>query len=170
MEKSLVVPVKTAFPPIVDKNCSILLLGTMPGDRSLSLQQYYGHAGNHFWKLIYALFDQPLDLDYEARKAFLLEHGIALWDVLASCTCEGSLDSNIKNEEVNDFSAFYQQYPAIEHVFFDSKKAEQFYLKHVKMSNHKTYHSLPSPSRANASKSFEQKLDAWRELLLYVKK
>ena len=170
MDQSLIAPVKTAFPPIVDSGCRVLLLGTMPGDRSLSLQQYYGHAGNHFWKLIYTLFDEAVDPDYEKRKVFLLQHEIALWDVLASCTCEGSLDSNIKNEVVNDFSAFYQQYPAITHVFFDSKKAEQFYLKYVKKSADKSYHSLPSPSRANASKTFGQKLEAWKELLLYVKR
>jgi len=163
------IPIKTAFPPIVDENCQILLLGTMPGDRSLSLQQYYGHAGNHFWKLIYTLFNVPLDSDYEARKQFLLTHHIALWDVLESCTCEGSLDSNIKNEVVNDFSEFYKQYPAITHVFFDSKKAEQFYLKYVKQNESKIYHLLPSPSRANASKTFEQKLAAWKEILLYIK-
>lgn len=168
MDKTEIIPLKTAFPPIVNHNSQILLLGTMPGDRSLLLQQYYGHAGNHFWKLIYTLFNEPLALDYASRKAFLLDHRIALWDVLESCTCEGSLDSNIKNEVVNDFSAFYQQYPAINHVFFDSRKAEEFYLRHVKKSEDKTYHLLPSPSRANASKSFEQKLEAWKELLQYV--
>lgn len=166
MNKTDSILLKTAFPPIVDDHSTVLLLGTMPGDRSLAMQQYYGHAGNHFWKLIYTLFDQAVDPDYEARKRFLLEHGIALWDVLESCTCEGSLDSNIKNEVVNDFSAFYRQYPNITHVFFDSRKAEEFYLRHVKKSPDKIYHLLPSPSRANASKSFEQKLEAWKELLL----
>jgi len=164
------IPVKIAFPPIVDQNSKVLLLGTMPGDRSLSLQQYYGHAGNHFWKLIYTLFGETTAVDYEARKSFLLDHEIALWDVLASCTCAGSLDSNIKNEVVNDFKAFYEEHPKIKHIFFDSKKAEEFYLKHVKKSDDKTYHLLPSPSRANASKTFEQKLAAWKELLLFVKK
>lgn len=162
-------PIKIAFPAIVDADCTVLLLGTMPGDKSLSLQQYYGHAGNHFWKLIYSLFDQPVNPDYESRKAFLLAHGIALWDVLESCTCEGSLDSNIRNEVLNDFDTFYQQYPAIEHVFFDSKKAEQFYMKYVKQHPDKVYHLLPSPSRANASKTFEQKLSAWKELLPFTK-
>lgn len=170
MDQSQTTPLKIAFPPIVDTNCRVLLLGTMPGERSLRLQQYYGHAGNHFWKLIYTLFGEPVEPLYEARKSFLLHHEIALWDVLESCTCEGSLDSNIKNEVVNNFAAFYKQYPAITHVFFDSKKAEQFYLKYVKKSDGKSYHSLPSPSRANASKSFEQKLEAWKELLLYVKR
>lgn len=161
-------PVKTAFPPVVDENCHILLLGTMPGDRSLRLQQYYGHSGNHFWKLVYRLFNQVPDPDYTARKQFLLNHRIALWDVLASCTCEGSLDSNIKNEVVNDFSIFYSKYPAIKHVFFDSKKAEQLYLRHVGKSEDKVYHLLPSPSGANASKTFEQKLHQWKEILLFI--
>lgn len=169
MDKLIKSPVKTAFPPIVDQQCKILLLGTMPGDRSLSLQQYYGHAGNHFWKLIYALFELPVDPDYEARKRFLLSHGIALWDVLESCTCEGSLDSNIKNEVVNDFPAFYKQYPSITEVFFDSRRAEQFYLRYIKKSEAKNYHLLPSPSRANAARTFEQKLEQWKQLLAYVK-
>ncbi|QNK61862.1 DNA-deoxyinosine glycosylase [Pedobacter sp. PAMC26386] len=169
MNKEIIIPVKIAFPPIVDQNCKILLLGTMPGDRSLRLQQYYGHTGNHFWKLIYSLFKQPVDPDYEARKQFLLDHGIALWDVLESCTCEGSLDSNIKSEKVNDFFAFYRQYPALTEIFFDSKKAAHFYLKYVKESKDKNYHLLPSPSGANATKTFEQKLEQWKELLLYIK-
>lgn len=169
MNDPIIPPLKTAFPPIVDQTCKVLLLGTMPGDRSLSLQQYYGHAGNHFWKLIYTLFEKPVEPDYEARKRFLLDHGIALWDVLESCTCEGSLDSNIKNEVVNDFGAFYKQYPAITDIFFDSRKGEQFYLKYVKKSADKNYHLLPSPSRANASKTFEQKLELWKGLLPYVK-
>jgi len=168
MSKTDITPLKTAFPPIVNQESKILLLGTMPGDRSLQLQQYYGHAGNHFWKLIYTLFDQPLDPGYGNRKQFLLDHHIALWDVLESCTCEGSLDSNIRNEAVNDFAEFYSTYPAISHVFFDSKKAEEFYLRHVKKSEDKVYYLLPSPSRANASKSFEQKLEAWKEILLYL--
>ncbi|KIO76347.1 DNA glycosylase [Pedobacter lusitanus] len=169
MDKPTIAPVKTAFAPIIDQQCKILLLGTMPGDRSLSLQQYYGHSGNHFWKLIYALFDQPVDPDYQARKNFLLQRGIGLWDVLESCTCEGSLDSNIKNEVVNDFAAFYEQYPAITEVFFDSRKAEQFYNRYVKKSSDKNYHLLPSPSGANATKTFAQKLEHWKELLPYTK-
>jgi len=169
MDNNSIIPVKTAFPAIVDENCTVLLLGTMPGDRSLLMQQYYGHAGNHFWKLIYTLFDTAVEPDYEARKHFLLAHGIALWDVLESCTCVGSLDSNIKNEVVNDFALFYNEHPEIAHVFFDSKAAEKFYLKHVGKSEGKTYHLLPSPSRANASKTFDQKLELWKELLLYVK-
>lgn len=161
-------PIKIAFPPIIDQNCRILLLGTMPGERSLQLGQYYGHAGNHFWKLIFGIFDLPASDNYAVRTSFLLENGIALWDVLESCTGVGSLDSQIRNATINDFRAFYQAYPKLEHIFFDSRKAEEFYRKKMGFSPGKTYHLLPSPSRANAGKTFEQKLEAWKELLLYI--
>lgn len=73
---------KQAFPPIVNQHSKILLLGTMPGEQSLKLQQYYEHKGNQFWKTIFALFNQPLVHDYEVKKALLLSKGIAVWDVL----------------------------------------------------------------------------------------
>lgn len=159
---------KIAFPPIVDQNCKVLLLGTMPGERSLQLQQYYGHAGNHFWRLIFSLFEMPLAQEYPDRVSLLLKNNIALWDVLSSCTGKGSLDSQIRNASLNDFPAFYERYPAVKTVFFDSRKAEEFYRKSVGFSEDKTYFLLPSPSRANAGKTFEQKLEAWKKVLLYI--
>ena len=81
---------KIAFSPIVNNDSQILILGTMPGDRSLQLQQYYGHAGNHFWKILFTLFNRPFTKDYEVRTQLLLDHGIALWDVLRACECETS--------------------------------------------------------------------------------
>lgn len=153
---------KNAFPPISDKKSQILILGTMPGDRSLQLQQYYGHAGNHFWKIMFSLFGLPFTKDYEERKNLLLNNGIALWDVLKGCECKGSADHNILNEEPNGFQSFYHQHPGIKKVFFASKKAESFYDKYIGKSPDKLYQVLPSPSSANTWKTFEQKLDEWR--------
>jgi hypoxanthine-DNA glycosylase len=153
---------KAAFPPLVDTNSKILILGTMPGERSLELQQYYGNRGNHFWKLLFLVLDRPFTLDYESRKKLLQDSGIALWDVLAYCEREGSLDSNIKNEEANDFDAFHKLYPQIKTVFFSSKNAEKFYEKFAGKRNDLQYFTLPSPSGANASKNFQQKLDEWK--------
>ena len=158
---------KLAFPPIVNKNSRILILGTMPGEKSLKLQQYYGHAGNHFWKIIFTLFDQPFSKDYEIRKQLLLDNGIALWDVLKTCECKGSSDSNILNEEANDFQSFYNLYPEIKAVFFGSQKAEAFYNRYVLKSPNKLYYTLPSPSSANTWKTFEQKLDDWKLIKHY---
>jgi len=82
----------TSFEPIVDKNCKVLILGTMPGEISLQKQQYYANKQNQFWKIIYSLFNKDVEDDYEKRKIFLLDHHIAIWDVLKSCDREGSRD------------------------------------------------------------------------------
>jgi hypoxanthine-DNA glycosylase len=160
--------IKTAFPPIVDKESKILLLGTMPGEQSLKLQQYYGHNGNQFWKLIFALFDCTITNDYEIKKQILLNNKIAVWDVLQFCERTGSADHNIKNEVPNDFATFYSNYPGIRNVFFTSGKAEVFYDSYIKRNALITYHNLPSPSRANTWKSFDEKLQNWRVIIKYL--
>lgn len=159
---------KAAFPPIVDKASKILILGTMPGEKSLALQQYYGNRQNQFWKLIFTVFDAPLDEDYKRRLSFLKQKRIALWDVLAMCSREGSLDSNIKDAVANDFDSFYRNHPNISTVFFSSKAAEKFYIKLVGKREGISYHVLPSPSGANATKSFLQKLESWSALKMFV--
>lgn len=155
---------KKAFPPLVYKDSKILILGTMPGEVSLQAEQYYANKGNQFWKLLYAVFDTDHELDYEQRKLLLKKNKIAVWDVLASCEREGSLDSNIKNEEVNDFKTFYNKYPGIEYIFFSSKNAEKYYNRYIKKSSDKIYYVLPSPSGANATKTFIQKLEEWKKI------
>lgn len=163
---------KKAFAPIVNPDSKILILGTMPGEKSLELQEYYGNRGNSFWKLLFTLFDQEVTHDYTIKKALLKTQHIALWDVLEFCERTGSLDSNIKNEITNDFKSFYEHYPQIEHVFFSSKNAAKYYDKYVGRRSGIQYTTLPSPSGANASKSFLQKLEEWKAIYdaLQVKK
>lgn len=160
---------KQAFPPLVNQNSKILILGTMPGEKSLELQEYYGNKGNSFWKLLFTLFNRPLPKEYIEKKQLLEENNIALWDVLAYCERTGSLDSNIKNEKANNFESFYKQYPNIKHVFFSSKNASNFYDKYVGRKKDLQYSILPSPSGANASKSFLQKLEEWEAILEALK-
>lgn len=83
---------KTAFKPIVNENSKILILGTMPGERSIKLQQYYGHGRNQFWKIIFELFNEPFTKDYNKRTELLLRKKIALWDVISHCESKGSSD------------------------------------------------------------------------------
>jgi len=156
---------KKAFKPIADNNSTILILGTMPGEKSLQLQEYYGNRGNQFWRIMYAISGLQLTHDYSSKVALLKEQGIALWDVLAWCEREGSLDSKIKNEVANDFDSFYKKHPGIAHVFFSSKNAAAYYDKYVGRKAGLTYTVLPSPSGANASMAFDQKLQLWREAL-----
>ena len=159
---------KTAFKPIENKDSKILILGTMPGERSIKLQQYYGHAGNHFWKIMFSLFNQTFTDDYDKRVLLLQQNKIALWDVLSHCEGVGSADSNIRNEKANDFKSFYENHPAIKYIFFASKKAEALYDKYVSKGKERNYFLLPSPSRANTWKSLDDKLEHWKTILNYL--
>ncbi|MFP9115699.1 DNA-deoxyinosine glycosylase [Flavobacterium sp. RHBU_3] len=154
--------IKKAFLPVVTPLSTVLILGTMPGEKSLQLQEYYGNRGNQFWRLMFSVFGEALIDNYDEKISFLNRHHIALWDVLAYCERQGSLDSNIKNEVANDFKAFYTEYPRIKFVLFSSKNAEKYYDKFVGKKPELTYYTLPSPSGANATMRFEEKLEIWR--------
>ena len=94
---------KFALPPLIDDSSKILILGTIPGDQSIARQQYYGNKGNHFWKILFFIFQEDFSTSYEERRKLLKNNHIGLWNVLAFCMREGSSDSKIKNEVVNDF-------------------------------------------------------------------
>lgn len=157
---------KKAFDPVVSKKSKILLLGTMPGERSLLLQEYYGNKGNQFWRLLFTVFNKEPEPDYAQKIKFLDDHDIALWDMLQYCEREGSLDSKIKNEVANNFSDFYKKYSGIKKVFFTSKNAAAYYDKYVGRKPHLIYSVLPSPSGANATMTFSQKLEVWKSKIL----
>jgi hypoxanthine-DNA glycosylase len=157
-----------SFPPVADRNAHILILGSMPGQRSLDARQYYAHPHNAFWKIMGELVGaQPL-LPYEQRLAILKQAGIALWDVLHSCERTGSLDADIRQEQANDFAAFLADHPRITHVYFNGAKAEQSFRKFVlnKLTLPKlTLHRLPSTSPAHAGMRYEEKLEKWRAMI-----
>ncbi|TVY10799.1 DNA-deoxyinosine glycosylase [Paenibacillus cremeus] len=152
--------------PVAAEHCTLLLLGTMPGEASLLAQQYYGHPRNHAWPLLYGLLDGGTpEAAYEARIGFALSRGVALWDVLQACERAGSLDSAIRKPEANDFSAFFAQYPRLTHVFFNGSEAERLYRRQVApqlgAGDSRTYTALPSSSPARAL-SLTVKLQAWQ--------
>ncbi|MNL05393.1 Uracil DNA glycosylase superfamily protein [compost metagenome] len=150
-----------SFAPITSQDANILILGTMPGTKSLELNQYYGHNQNNFWKFMFPILKEDFSNDYQTRKALLQKNNIALWDVLQFCDRVGSLDSAIKNEIANDFETFLGQHPNIKTILFNGQKAAAFFKKYVHLK--KEYHliTLPSTSPANAGKSFQSKLEEW---------
>jgi hypoxanthine-DNA glycosylase len=165
----------SGFPPIADNNATILILGSMPSIKSLQAHQYYAHPRNSFWFIISALFADNRVLDYEDKKALLLNNRIALWDVLKTCQRKGSLDSSIKNStiEANNFNRFLAAHKSIKAVYFNGARAEQEYRKHVLPTLDKKfstirYTRLPSTSPAMASLSREQKLQQWRVILQFL--
>ncbi|MEN2398782.1 DNA-deoxyinosine glycosylase [Flavobacterium sp. MC2016-06] len=150
-----------SFPPIASDKARILILGTMPGTKSLELNQYYGHNQNNFWKFMFAILKEDFSSDYEARKALVLKNQIAIWDVLQFCERVGSLDSAIKNEIANDFEHFLDLHPNIETILFNGQKAAAFFNKYVHLKKEYQLITLPSTSPANAGITYQSKLDQW---------
>ena len=160
----------TSFLPIVDKQSRILILGSMPGVESLRLQQYYGHSRNQFWKLLYEVFETQTSQVYEEKVSFVKRKKIAVWDVIENCYREGSLDTNIREEKVNDFNALFEAYPDIKTVIFNGGKAYETYKKWIgfSASSNLTFRKLTSSSPAN-TKKYEDKLRGWSVIKDFLK-
>ncbi|HEX7912038.1 MAG TPA: DNA-deoxyinosine glycosylase [Paraburkholderia sp.] len=152
------------FPPVAAAHTHTLILGSFPGEASLAATQYYAHPRNQFWKLLGAVLDEPQlhELAYELRLERVLKHGIGVWDVLAACHREGSLDSAIRNATPNDFASLREYAPQLRKVCFNGKTAGRF-AEVIGAAGYETL-VLPSSSPANAMLSFEQKLELWRRI------
>jgi len=154
------------LPPVISSTTVLLILGSFPGAASLAAQQYYGHPQNHFWRILQAIWPsshrQMVSECYENRIQWLLDHGLGLWDVYASCEREGSLDTAIRKPEVNDFAGLAARCPALRAIAHNGGES----YKHARHSAllGLPVHRLPSTSPANASWSFERKLAAWRDV------
>lgn len=157
---------KYSFPPIVDENCNVLILGTMPGNKSLQLKQYYANPTNQFWKIISVVTEENFNVRYEAKKKLLLKNKISIWDVLMHCEREGSLNVNISDEVPNDFKSFFAQYPNIKAVFFNGGKAEKMFSKYNLIGSTKSHTTLPSTSSANTSMTRDKKTQIWQDKIL----
>lgn len=158
-----------SFAPVAAPNARILILGSMPGAESLRARQYYAHPRNAFWPIMGELAGAAPALPYARRIEALERAGIALWDVLQSCTRTGSLDAGIDDDSVvaNDFRRFFLHHRGIRQVFFNGAKAEACYRAHVLPGIDRGppgYRRLPSTSPAHAALSWRQKLAAWREI------
>ncbi|SFM95018.1 DNA-deoxyinosine glycosylase [Nitrosomonas communis] len=156
-----------ALPPILPKRAHTLILGSIPGAKSLELNQYYAHPQNQFWRFMGDIFGASPSIPYEERIKVLKQKGIAVWDVLKACNRYGSMDADIKNPVVNDFECFYQDNPSIKLVVFDSSSAENFYKRLVQptLSQELIYRRVPSPSPAHARMNYEAKRILWMEAL-----
>lgn len=152
------------FPPIAASDAKILILGSLPGQRSLAATEYYAHRQNAFWGIMSALLG--ISGDYQSRCRQLSGEGIAVWDVLASSVRPGSMDADIRldSAQPNDFSGFLAEHAGIERIGFNGRKAEQLFRRLVMPSLEPPQPqliSLPSTSPAYAAMSFNDKLDVW---------
>lgn len=162
--------------PAITTDCRMLILGSMPGSRSLVLQQYYGHPRNRFWSYMELLCEVGPALPYPARLRELNAAGIALWDVLASCERAGSLDSAIvrQSESSNDLAGLLAANPSISAIALNGRKAVEVFRRKLLPSlpaaraQALTIFEMPSTSPANASISDADKRAAWLQLKPYL--
>jgi len=160
-----------SFEALANPSAKVLVLGSMPGQASLHEAQYYAHPRNAFWWIMSELFTFDVKSAYQKKVEYITGRGVAVWDVLAQCARQGSLDSNIEpvSEVANSIAEFLSTYCSIGTIFFNGQKAAQSFNKHViaDLADIESYqfHTLPSTSPANASLSKQQKLQKWQLLL-----
>lgn len=151
------------FPPLYDENSRVLILGSFPSVKSREQKFFYGHPQNRFWRVLAAVFDCMPPQTIDEKRAFLLSHGIALWDVIAACEITGSADSSIKNAVANDLSPILAA-ADIRQIFVNGKTAEKYYRKYTEAATGRAAICLPSTSPANAAWSMERLIAAWRSV------
>ncbi|MBL3730921.1 DNA-deoxyinosine glycosylase [Lysinibacillus sp. HST-98] len=163
---------KNILLPIVDSATRVLIVGSMPGKQSLEKQQYYGNPRNHFWPIMGELLEIAIPDNYTERIALLKNNAIGLWDTIATCEREGSLDAAIRNEKPNDFQTLFEQYPNIQLVLFNGAKAFEVFKKHIglELLDGRDYKKMPStsPIPGKNIKTFTEKLEDWRIIQTYL--
>lgn len=155
-----------AFPPVYRPDARVLILGSMPSEASLRQGFYYGHPRNAFWRIIAEAYGCPLPETIDEKVALLLNHRLALWDALSACRREGSLDSAIREPELNDFETLFNRCPGIGLVLFNGGTARRLFMKAgAPLLAGKRWLAMPSTSPAYTLK-YERKLALWRQALV----
>lgn len=149
--------------PVYDGNSRILILGSFPSVKSREQMFFYGHPQNRFWKVVAAVFEQPVPETVAEKRAFLLASGIALWDVIASCEIEGSADSTIRSAVPNDIGKILDC-ADIREIFVNGKTAEKYYNRYLLGTVGRRAVYLPSTSPANASWPLSRLVEAWSRI------
>lgn len=162
--KFIGVDLKTSFEPIANAETRLLILGTMPGEKSLLLNEYYANSRNYFWKIIAALTNSALPENYQDKIKLLQSNHIGLWDVAHKAIRKGSLDIAIKDEEPNDLDTFISKHKKLKLIGFNGTKSEALYDKYFARKKDLQYLLLPSTSSANTSMSFDNTRKAWKQI------
>ncbi len=157
--------IEHSIDPIFDARSRLLMLGTMPSPKSREQGFFYGHPQNRFWKVLAAVFSAPVPKSIPEKRAFLLEHRIALWDVLASCEIAGASDASIRNPKPNDLRRILDRAP-IERIFCTGAKAAQLYRRLCEPTTGIPCLQLPSTSPANAAMRLDDLIEVYRSALL----
>ena len=157
----------SSFAPIISTTSRILILGSVPGVKSLEMQQYYAHPQNQFWKIVFELIGEDFSKDYETRIETIRKNNIALWDVIDTCEREGSLDTKIRNEEHNDITKMLNNHPSINVIFCNGQKSFKNLKKILGKESEIPVFVLPSTSPLHTI-SFDKKLKEWEIIKTFL--
>ena len=162
-------PRKHSFPPVIDPRVRLLVLGSLPGERSLAERRYYAHPQNQFWRLISPAAGQDLPaLPYEDRLRALLSAHIGLWDVVASATRPGSTDAALRDIEGHDVAALAATLPDLRAIAFNGGTALRHGVKQLGAAAARyEIVALPSSSPLHTI-GFDAKLPAWQGLAVWL--
>ena len=161
---------KEGLNPLVGDEAKILILGSLPGDESIRKKEYYGNPNNMFWEVMEQILEDKVPDEYADKVKYLNRHGIALWDILHSAERNGSLDSNIRNEEFNDIAGLVMENPSIETIVTNGRKSEKLLKKYLKnnssLINKKIYYCTSTSGMSRcAGWDLHRLVSQWREIL-----
>lgn len=148
------------FGPLFNENSRVLILGSFPSVRSREQNFFYGHPQNRFWKVIAAVFEQPVPQTVEEKKLLILNNGLALWDSIASCEIAGSSDASIRNARANDIGVILNNC-SIERIYCNGRKSHELYNRYIEPNAGREAVCLPSTSPANAQWTLEKLIETW---------
>lgn len=163
---------KNGLEPLMCENPEILILGSLPGDKSLELQEYYGHPRNRFWKVIAAIGNYIEPVTYDEKIGMLAKANIILWDVYQAADRAGSMDADIKHGDFNDIFSLLAKYPTIKTIALNGKTAEKAFYSYNRthqveaqnVTQKITICPMPSTSPANASWTLEKLVPVWKRI------
>jgi hypoxanthine-DNA glycosylase len=158
---------KSSFAPVADAGARLLILGSLPGEMSLRIGQYYGNPQNQFWRLMGVALGRELPEAYEARLMALQSAGLALWDVVASAVRPGSLDARIRDHQPNPLAEFVATLPRLQAVAFNGKTSAAIGGRALADASDLELIALPSSSPAYTL-PFERKAAAWQQLRRFL--
>lgn len=147
--------------PVYDEHSEILILGSFPSVKSREQQFFYGHKQNRFWRVMAQVLGCETPESIAEKKAMLLAHHVAVWDVIASCEITGSSDASIRDVTPNDLSRILNV-ADIRVIYTNGSKAHQLYQRYLLDKTGRQAYLLPSTSPANAGYSLERLVEAWR--------
>ena len=148
------------LPPVYGESPEVVILGSFPSRQSLLKNEYYGNPRNHFWQITESLFSLDRHLPYPVRASRLIDHRIALWDVICTCSREGSADSRIQNPVFNDLAGFLAAFPSLRLVALNGSSAGRYYHQ-LDIAASVPAVVLPSTSPANTRYSLDEKISRW---------